>query len=93
MSAPKKSVRARRAKPAPATRPPELSNVLHDLREVTAYLETAYKGVARDYYCREVDMLEAGIWDLNSVLIQLERIEVRFASFRRSDGMSQGGSS
>ena len=53
---------------------------------MTAYLETARKGVARGYYCLEMPMLEEGIKDLRSVLIRLERIEVKFASFRKSNG-------
>jgi hypothetical protein len=91
MNAPKKSVRTRKTKPSLAAELLDLSKVVYDLREVTTYLETAYKGVARDYYCREVGMLEAGIRDLNGVLTQLERIEVRVSSFRRSNGLAQGG--
>ena len=91
MSASKKPARARRAKPAAPEELPSLGKVLHDLMELRTYLETAYMGVARNYYCYEVGMLRAGLTSYSNVLLDLERIEIRFSSSRGSNRISQLG--
>jgi hypothetical protein len=91
MSARKKSVRTRRAKPAPpepaaAPELPGLYRILHQLTETTEALEDAYAGIARACEGHDVALLRQGIGDVAKILMELDRIEKEFRAYRKSIG-------
>lgn len=72
----KKSVKKQSRKTSKATKQPHTIGTLVDnLKKVAEYMEAGRKGIAANYYCRDLHKLEAGLAELNHIISRLELVK------------------
>jgi hypothetical protein len=92
MSAPEKSVRARRAKSRPKSartsiaKLPDLSEIVYALSDAGALVTVASSAVMDGGGGPEATVLRLGVDALEKAMDQLERAELKFAAFRKRHG-------
>ena len=92
MSASKKSVRAHKAKRRPKSvhkaisQLPDLSEVVYALADASALVVVAAAAVMDGSGGPEANVLRMAVGKLDGVMEQLQRAELKFAQFRKSNG-------